>query len=207
MRPKFIRIALAALITELTPTILCAEAEAAHYTLVRPPADVSEAIIRDGNVRDRVLAAIAGATEIKLVEHTDRTDEAYTGATLYKEEIHREAILSSDQVRTFRTALPVVVAHDGALCSGAIFEPHHRLEIRDQKKACTSIEFSFYGDVALSINGQYIGMLPDHWYSPLGDLVRSAGMDPAFRVRKCYIESGPGPLTRGKPEKGSGCGY
>jgi hypothetical protein len=88
-----------------------------------------EPFARGWLVRRALLSMIDHASVVRVVEHSDRHDDAALDLPNYQEKIYRTVTLTVDEVSRLRNTLPLSIDYGFLFSTMCTFSPHHRVEL------------------------------------------------------------------------------
>ncbi len=126
--------------------------------------------------RNRLIAEINRASEIKVIEHSSRWDDPVHANESFEEKVFSTTVLTAAQIDGLRSALPPTVDTSHQVESACIFDPHHRIECIRENGIIFPIEICFQcGEISINNQGQRI--LPKGWEMTLSRFFSLIGLD------------------------------
>ena len=132
-------------------------------------------------LRHSILREIAGAKEIRVIEHSIKWDDIHAGKfpikPNWKETVYATVTLTSNQASQLRTIFSPARDYSDFIDPACIFEPHHRIQMLRPDGSVYSIEICFLCG-QLAINGENERMFPVGWESRLDGFISSISLRP-----------------------------
>lgn len=141
---------------------------------------------RGRSLSDSLLQEVAGAKQIRIVEHSCRWDYNPPSDEKSAEKIYSTVILNAVQVEQLRAVLSPSADYSATHFMACIFEPHHRVEFLRADGSVFKIELCFEcGELDVNGGGQRI--FPEGWQAKWESFIASLSLRPHAEWRELVL--------------------
>lgn len=137
-----------------------------------------EPVARCMHLRHTIKDALATATQVRVIEHSNEWDDPLAADhEKYREKIYSTVTLSPQQIAELRAALPISADFSKTLGHACHFQDHHRIEALQPDSTAFTLDLCFHcGE--LRITGEEQRIFPERWGKSLRKFIASLGLKP-----------------------------